>query len=770
MTHERPVTRTVSANDQASPTEADGVDTAGNAGWVPLFADSIENSNRPTLCLAPDLSVAWANQALADVVDLDLTDLVGRPVSRLIDPDGVKVLSQWWHQATAGAATNWDADFVVRGSSNQPNDQFIQQPAEQPKVMHMFMTALMHDRAPVYLFGGMHDVTQDRDAAVLLARQTSSLESIARGESLSSVLDGLAVTIEANHPGVRCTILLLDERDGRRLYTAAAPSMPASFAEAIDGSLIGPHEGTCGVAAFRAMDVVTNAIASDPDWQKWCVLALELDLHACWSVPIIASGRHGDEGRVLGTFATYFETERGPTDDERHSIARASTLAMMALERDRDEAELRHANLRDPLTGLPNRRHFLDDLGGALRRARRSESRVAVLFLDVDHFKLVNDSMGHLLGDDALRAVADRVSKTIRPNDFAARFGGDEFTICCEDVNDPAEAEELAHQVRAAIEQPIQLSDGREVFLTVSTGVALGSALTAPHSLVADADAAMSQAKAGGRAGVIRFDERMRARSRDRLHIQSALRRAIDRDEFYLVYQPQIDLRTGSMVGVEALLRWTTDELGVVPPDRFIPVAEDSDLIMDIGAWVLEKACTQARNWQQVGNDVLCIAVNASVRQFTQADTFFDTVESVLASSGLEPAQLRIEVTESTLGNPVTAGPLVARLKQLGVTLAIDDFGTGFSSLARLRSFNVDELKIDRSFVEGLEDHPDDRAVVAAIVAMAKALHVDTVGEGVETAGQLEALRELGCDRVQGFYLGRPMAASAITKLLDDHQ
>jgi len=224
--------------------------------------------------------------------------------------------------------------------------------------------------------------------------------------------------------------------------------------------------------------------------------------------------------------------------------------------------------------------------------------------------------MGHLLGDDALKRIAERITGTIGPNDVASRFGGDELTIFREDVDNPAEADELAYLVRAAIEQPIQLSDGREVFLTVSTGVALGSALTAPHTLVADADASMSQAKSSGRPGVIRIDERMRTRSRDRLSIQSALRRAIDRDEFHLVYQPQIDLRTGSMVGVEALLRRTTSELGAVSPDRFIPVAEDSDLIMEIGAWVLEKACAQAQVWKGTNHHALCIAVNASVRQF----------------------------------------------------------------------------------------------------------------------------------------------------------
>jgi EAL domain-containing protein (putative c-di-GMP-specific phosphodiesterase class I) len=283
---------------------------------------------------------------------------------------------------------------------------------------------------------------------------------------------------------------------------------------------------------------------------------------------------------------------------------------------------------------------------------------------------------------------------------------------------------------------------------------------------VADADAAMHQAKASGRARVITFDERMRGRSRDRLHMQFALRRAIDRGELHLVYQPQVDVASGQLVGVEALLRWTSDELGEVPPAEFIPLAEDSDLIMTIGAWVLQEACAQASRWRQMRGWAPLLSVNTSARQFGHPDACLDAMTGALCSSGLVPNQLRIEVTESTLGDPAATGPLVAKIKGLGVSLSIDDFGTGFSSLARLRSFPVDELKIDRSFVERLETHADDRAVVAAIIGMAKALHLDTVGEGVETAGQLDILRTLGCTRVQGYYLGRPIPGDDVTALL----
>ena len=364
--------------------------------------------------------------------------------------------------------------------------------------------------------------------AVALARQTDALERISRGDSMQSVLTALASGIEQNRPGAHCTFLILDEADGGRLFTIASPSLPSSFSDLIDGTAIGPHVGTCGRAAFARHDVVTEDIGTDPDWAEWRALALDHGLRACWSVPVIAPDTDGEVGKVLGTFATYFETNRGPDDDERRDVARTTALATIVLMRNRDEGELRRANLRDPLTGLANRRLFIDELSAALRRARRRRADVTVLFLDIDQFKVLNDSMGHLVGDEVLRVVANRVQQAVRPHDVVARFGGDEFTISCEGLTGAAEAEGLARELRQAIEAPVQVDD-REVFLTVSVGIARGAGWESPHDLVADADAAMYQAKAAGRASVITFDERMREQSRDRLHMESALRRAIEK-------------------------------------------------------------------------------------------------------------------------------------------------------------------------------------------------------------------------------------------------
>jgi diguanylate cyclase (GGDEF)-like protein len=599
----------------------------------------------------------------------------------------------------------------------------------------------------------------------MLARQAEAVAQIAAGDPLSTVLTTLALAVEAGRPGVHCTVLVVDEVDGRRLFTAAAPTLPAGFADTVDGIVIGPNVGACGAAAYTGLEVVSDDIANDPDWEPCRDVAAEHNVRACWSVPIFESARGGATRKVWATFATYYDVVRQPTDDERRDIAQVTALATIALERQRNEAELRRATLRDALTGLANRRLFFDELAVSLRRAQRAHSTVTVLFIDIDHFKVLNDSMGHLVGDEVLRIVGHRVQHAVRPHDIVARFGGDEFTIACDGLGAPGEAEAFALQLRHAVEGSVQVGD-HEVYLTVSIGIARGTGAESPHDLVANADAAMYQAKAGGRASVITFDERMRAQSRGRLQMQSALRRAIEKSELSLVYQPQIDLETARLVGVEALLRWTSEELGAIPPVEFIPVAEEIDLIMTIGEWVLREACKQASKWRDSTGWLPFVSVNASARQFGRAEAFFETVTEALTRSGLEPSNLRIEVTESTLGDPSSTGPLVGKLKQLGVSLSIDDFGTGFSSLARLRSFPVDELKIDRSFVEGLEDHPDDRTVVAAIIGMAKALHVDTVGEGVETVGQLDILRALGCTRVQGYYLGRPMPGDDITALL----
>jgi diguanylate cyclase (GGDEF)-like protein/PAS domain S-box-containing protein len=447
-----------------------------------------------------------------------------------------------------------------------------------------------------------------------------------------------------------------------------------------------------------------------------------------------------------------------------HFIAQTQDVT----ERKRAQAELAHQALHDPLTGLPNRLLFLDRLEVALTRLGRRDGVVAVLFLDLDRFKLINDSHGHEVGDQVLIEMAGRLRGLLRPSDTLSRFGGDEFTILCEDVSHEEDATAVAERIADALAEPFPLAD-REVFLSASIGIALGrDPAMSPSALLRDADAAMYGAKERGRSRYEIFDGAMRLRGAERLETETALRRAIARGELRVHYQPEVDLATGRAVGVEALVRWARPERGLVAPGEFIPVAEDTGLIVPIGEWVLREACRQAREWQgEFGGEPLRMAVNLSGRQLAD-ENLHDAVAGALADADLPPDLLCLEITESAITeDPTRARVTLRALKRLGVRLAIDDFGVGFSSLSQIRQLPpVDVIKIDRSFISGLGRNREDAAIVASVISLARALEVETIGEGVETAEQARELHDLGCDQAQGFHFARPAPAADAGKLL----
>jgi diguanylate cyclase (GGDEF)-like protein/PAS domain S-box-containing protein len=432
------------------------------------------------------------------------------------------------------------------------------------------------------------------------------------------------------------------------------------------------------------------------------------------------------------------------------------------------EHRLAHQATHDPLTGLPNRTLLLDRLGAAIARARRNSRRIAVLFLDLDHFKVVNDSLGHGLGDRLLVAIANRLRTALRPSDTIARFGGDEFVVLCEDLVNLDDATAIADRVNTAISGPFVVDDA-EVFVGVSIGIAYPDDPDAdPETLIRDADAAMYQAKQRGRSRWVVFDNMMRAHAVDRLDIENALRRALERRELRVYYQPMVCLNTGAIHGVEALLRWEHPERGLLLPGDFITVAEETGLIVPIGAWVLDQACRQVQRWQASLPEVgpLTLSVNLSGRQLGHA-TLVDDVATVITDTGIDPASVELEITESVLMDDVEMSEeTLGRLRRLGVKLVVDDFGTGYSSMSYLRRFPVDQLKVDRSFVDGLGSDPGDSAIVTAIVTLAHTLGLEAVAEGVESADQLAELRALGCDRAQGFHFARPAPQAAIAELL----
>jgi diguanylate cyclase (GGDEF)-like protein/PAS domain S-box-containing protein len=434
------------------------------------------------------------------------------------------------------------------------------------------------------------------------------------------------------------------------------------------------------------------------------------------------------------------------------------------------QSRLAHEVLHDRLTGLPNRGLFVDRLTQSLARTQRKDSLLAVLFVDLDRFKLVNDSLGHEAGDRLLLEVAARLQSVLRSGDTAARFGGDEFTLLCEEVVDEAQGTAIARRVLSVLSVPFVL-DGSPVHLTGSVGIVLsdGAAGTRPEDLLRDADAALHRAKELGKARYELFDERLRASALARFHTESALHEAIELGQFRVHYQPEVSLLTGEVVAAEALVRWLHPVNGLVGPDDFIPLAEETGLIDQIGGWVLREACAQAARWRNARPDgkPFVVWVNLSPRQLD--GDIVGVVAAAIAETGVDPARLGLEVTETALlGDADAAIEVLRQLRGLGVAIVIDDFGTGYSSLAYLRRLPVNGVKIDRSFVAGLGASREDDAIVGAVVGMASALGLTTVAEGVETRAQLDELVRLGCDMAQGYYFARPAPDLSMEALLAD--
>jgi diguanylate cyclase (GGDEF)-like protein/PAS domain S-box-containing protein len=478
----------------------------------------------------------------------------------------------------------------------------------------------------------------------------------------------------------------------------------------------------------------------------------------------------GSAAAPLGMLAANSRRVRAFDERDLDFLQAVAHVLAGAIERLRAERQMRHDALHDSLTGLPNRSLLLDRLHHALARATREGNRVALLFVDLDNLKVINDSLGHHAGDELLKAIGPRLAGQLRATDTVARFGGDEFAIVCEDIEDVEQAVEIARRVVAAFEDPFIVA-GEERFGSVSAGVVVTNPVV-PRSadeLLSDADAAMYRAKERGRGRFELFDAGLRDRITARLQLEADLRRALEGEgRLWVAYQPYYRLPGRRIAGVEALVRWEHPERGFLSPAEFIPIAEESGLVVALGARVLRAACAQVAQWQrETGHEGLRLTVNVSARQMATPD-FVDTVQEILSDTGLHADSLGLEITERLLLEETPATALTIELLQaLGVRLLLDDFGTGYSSLRYLQRYPLDGLKVDRAFVMGLGESGDgDGAIVEAIVGMARALGMGVIPEGVETEGQLERLCALGCDHAQGFLLSRPLPAEEIESLL----
>ncbi len=479
----------------------------------------------------------------------------------------------------------------------------------------------------------------------------------------------------------------------------------------------------------------------------------------------ISHPTHRPDGRPL-----WLETHaRIETDSDTGRVKRIVAISRDITQRKETEERLTYLANYDSLTGLPNRTLFRDRLRRAIARAQRNGTKVALLFLDLDRFKNINDSLGHHAGDQLLRGMARRLQKHAREGDTVARLGGDEFTVIVEGLHDPEDAAAVARKILELMETPFRL-DGHEIVVSTSIGITLYPD-DAPdmRTLLKNADTAMYRTKEKGRNNYHFYTADMNAKAVEHLILENSLRFAIDRNEFRLFYQPQIDLHSNRILGVEALLRWQHPEKGLIEPDRFVPFAEENGLIIPIGEWVLRTACQQAKAWEDEGLPPMRMAVNLSMCQFRQPD-FVAVVRSALEDSGLDPSRLELEITEGFLAENIEkTARMLHQLKDLGVNLSIDDFGTGFSSLNYLRKFPLKKLKIDQSFVRDIVNNPDDATIAEAIIALGKSLKLEVVAEGVEREEQLYFLRAHGCDQVQGFLVSHPLPVDKLTPLLREY-
>ncbi len=611
------------------------------------------------------------------------------------------------------------------------------------------------------IVGVSRDITDLKKSERLLLGQARLLELIAKSTPLSDFYHELILMIQAHLPGIIGSILLLSP-DERHLLTGAAPGLDSAFCAAIHGVAIGPKVGSCGTAAWRGEPVFVADVLSDPLWEDYADLVRPYGYRSCWSMPI-----RSYQGNVLGTFALYSHEVGVPSAEHKDLISMAAHLAGIAIERRQSEERIQFMAHHDALTGLPNRTMFDERVASALLQASTSGQWVALAFLDLDNFKLINDTLGHHAGDELLQVVARRMLASVRKSDMIVRVGGDEFIVLLNGLP-PENAVMLSRleTIRTAIGAPVVLG-GRTLQVSCSMGVVCypdhGQTAT---ELLANADSAMYRAKEAGRNNLQVFDAEMAAMAHEKLLRHEELRDAVTRGEFVLHYQPQMNLKTGRIFAAESLLRWQHPQRGVISPADFIPLAEETGMIVPIGDWVLNEACRQNKAWQDAGLPPIVVSVNVSARQFKERN-WVSRVAAALDESGLEACYLELELTESLIMRDVASAiATMHELEALGVHLAIDDFGTGYSSLSALKSFPVRRLKIDRSFVQDIPGDADDRAITGAIISLAQKLQMQVIAEGVETQEQADFLAASGCDDVQGYLISRPVAAAAFVPLL----
>lgn len=607
------------------------------------------------------------------------------------------------------------------------------------------------------LLGTHVDITLRKKAELFDKRNTKILELIAKGNPASEIYDEIALMYEERHCGMRCSML---ELDGNKLMHGGAPSLPKEYCDAVNGLENGPEIGSCGTSTYTGKRVLVENIDTDPKWTNIKHIALPHGMRCCWSEPIKNS-----LGKVIGAFGMYYNHPALPNEEESKDLKSAARLAGIIMEREQNQKRIRDLAYTDELTGLSSRAHFYLSLESIIKSSARYNRRFSLLYLDLDNFKNVNDSLGHDAGDMLLREIAQRLKGTNREVDSIARLSGDEFCIVVKDVVDDFGAAKVAQRCLDLVSKPVEFT-GRRFIPACSIGIAHypndGKDI---QTLLKAADTALYSAKDHGKNRYAFYNEELTHEAEYRFKVEQYLREAIEKQQLSLVYQPQVNIRTGRITGVEALSRWYHPQLGQVSPDEFIATAERIRMIKPLTEWVLRTACTQAVSWKKLGLPDMRMAVNISPSHFLDSD-LVPLLKRVINETGMIPSELELEVTEGVVQTNQQNLSVFQRLKELGVLLAIDDFGTGYSSFASLKHINVDFLKIDKYFIDDMLTDKKAKILIGSMIEMGHNLGQEIVAEGVETSEQLGMLEKLHCETVQGYLFSKPISAEEVSKLL----
>lgn len=689
--------------------------------------------------------IVYINAGFSRMFGWQPDDVIGHAPISLLAPRKSDAFATTY-QAKLRAGEPVESEEIVVGQSEQ-------------RYWAKIISNPIHDQAGnwQYTVTMLTDITSAKLYEVL---QQRALEAMAREQPLTDVLEMICQEVERIAPELIVSILEVDEQ--RCLHPLAAPSMPREYSQALDGLKIGQAVGSCGTAAWRNEPILVDDIEQDPLWDAYRHLILPMGYRGCWSTPICNS-----QGQVIGTFAFYFKRPRKASSELFHQrlVDACTHLCALALEREHARQRIRQLAFYDGLTGMANRSLLHAKADQAIALANRNKESLAVLFIDLDRFKKINDSLGHPAGDELLRQIAARLQRDLRASDIAGRLSGDEFLLILPGCDTHATTH-VVERIQAVLAEPISLA-GTTLSITASVGIALfPSDGRDVETLLHRADMAMYQAKIAGRGQFCFFSSDLNKLAQERLMLENALRQALRNGQLHLHYQPQVEIATGLLYGVEALARWTHPTLGEISPARFIPLAEECGLIAELGHWVLREACRQLAAWRAAGLLVPAISVNLSPTSFHNLD-LPSMIADTLERNALSSRDLTVELTESVLldTHPGTM-KTIAEVHAQGVKLSMDDFGTGYSSLSYLRRLPVSELKLDRSFVADLEHDDAARALSSAILGIGKSLHLTVVAEGVETTKQNAMLHEQGYPVAQGYLFSRPLPPDALAQWL----